>query len=57
MAAFMARTGRVFTDLDLAPKALSKGKLPFTPHVAGKEHVAKIFQRFEEYRRNQGGQA
>jgi heterodisulfide reductase subunit C len=56
MAAFMARTGRVLTDLDLAPKALTKGKLPFAPHIAGKEHVAKIFQRFDDYRR-QGGQA
>ena len=52
MAAFMARTGRILTDLDLAPKALMKGKLPFVPHVAGKEHVAKIFQRFDEQRRN-----
>jgi len=57
MAAFMARTGRIFTDCDLAPKALAKGKLPFTPHIAGKQHVAKIFQRFEEYRNRQGGQA
>jgi heterodisulfide reductase subunit C len=57
MAAFMARTGRVFTDLDLAPKALVKGKLPFVPHIAGKAHVAKIFQRFEAYRNRQGGQA
>ena len=54
MAAFMARTGRIFTDIDLAPKALTKSKLPFTPHVAGKEHVAKIFQRFEEQRRKEG---
>ena len=57
MAAFMARTGRIFTDVDLAPKALAKGKLPYAPHTAGKEHVAKIFQRFEEYRNRQRGQA
>lgn len=52
MAAFMARTGRIFTDVDLAPKALVKNKLPFTPHVAGKEHVAKIFQRYDAMRRD-----
>ena len=57
MAAFMARTGRILTDLDLAPKALTKGKLPYLPHMAGKEHVAKIFQRFDEHRRQGGGHA
>ncbi len=54
MAAYMARTGKIFTDVDLAPKALSKGKLPFKPHMAGKEHVAKIFERYDEMKK--GGQ-
>lgn len=29
----MMRSMRVFTDLDLAPEALKKGKLGFKPHV------------------------
>jgi heterodisulfide reductase subunit C len=54
MAAFMARTGRVLTDVDIAPKALLKQKLPYLPHMAGRRHVAGIFQRFEQLRRRDG---
>ena len=50
MGAFKMRTGRLFGDLDLAPKALMKNKLPIVPHVAGRDHVAKIFQRFDALR-------
>ena len=32
MAMFMAKTGRFWTDMDLAPKTLPKGKLSFIPH-------------------------
>jgi heterodisulfide reductase subunit C len=32
MALFMLRTGRLFTDVDLAPAMLAKGKLPLLPH-------------------------
>ena len=51
MAMFMARTGRVFTDVDLAPRILPKQKLPFKPHtIVGKDAVARIFKRFDEQR-------
>lgn len=49
MAMFMARTGRVLTDMDLVPRVLPRGKLPFFPHVIkGREEVGRIFKRFDE---------
>lgn len=45
---YVMRTGRFWTDLDLGPKIFPKGKLAMKPHeIAGKEHVARIFERFE----------
>lgn len=55
MAMFMARTGRFFTDVDLAPRILPKQKLPFKPHtIVGKDAVARIFKRFDEQRSAEG---
>jgi heterodisulfide reductase subunit C len=49
MASFMLGTGRLFTDLDLAPKVLPKGKLSLLPHtVKARKEVAAIFRRFRE---------
>ncbi len=49
MVMYMLRTGRVFTDLDLAPKALPKGKMSILPHKAeGQKEVADIIRRFKE---------
>lgn len=49
MVAYMARSGRVFTDVDLAPIAVLRGKLPFKPHpVQGRDQVARIFERFRQ---------
>jgi heterodisulfide reductase subunit C len=46
---YIARSGRFWTDLDLGPKMLPKGKLAFRPHeIRGKAEVAKIFERFEQ---------
>jgi len=43
-----------FTDLDLAPQVLRKGKLAFLPHrIKGRKEVARIFERLEAYRQNQ----
>jgi heterodisulfide reductase subunit C len=45
---YVMRTGRFWTDVDLGPKIFPKGKLSMKPHeIAGKEHVARIFERFE----------
>ena len=45
---YVTKTGRFWTDMDLGPKILPKGKLAFKPHdIQGKEHVARIFERFE----------
>ena len=53
--ATMARTGRFFTDVDLAPRILPKQKLPFKPHtIVGKDAVARIFKRFDEQRSAEG---
>lgn len=49
MVEYMARSGRVFTDVDLAPQVLTRGKLPFKPHpIQGREQVARIFERFRK---------
>lgn len=49
MGAFMLGTMRPFTDLDLVPKVLPKGKLPILPHtVKARKEVAAIFKRYRE---------
>jgi heterodisulfide reductase subunit C len=49
MAMYMARTGRFWTDVELAPKMLPKGKMAILPHrIAGRKDVAGIFRRFKE---------
>lgn len=48
MAGYMLRTGRFFTDVDLAPPMLAKRKLAFKPHKAGNNEVAEIFRRYEK---------
>lgn len=46
MLGYVRRTGRVFTDVDLAPKILNK--ISFRPHaVKGRSEVLKIMDRFE----------
>ncbi len=51
MALFMLRSGRLWTDVDLAPEALKKQKLPFIPHTIkgddGAEAVSRIFERYK----------
>lgn len=46
-----------FTDMDLAPQVLKKGKLTFFPHrIHKRNEVAGIFKRFEDrHRREVGG--
>lgn len=49
MALFMAKTGRFWTDVELAPKMLPKGKMAILPHrIEGRKEVADIFRRFKE---------
>lgn len=49
MAMYMARTGRFWTDVELAPKMLPKGKMAILPHrIDGREEVAGILRRFKE---------
>lgn len=49
MAGYMLLTGRFFTDLDIAPMTLIKGKLPLFPHrTKGRKEVAAILRRFKE---------
>jgi len=51
MADYMLRTGRGWGNMDIAPTALLKRKLPFLPHpIKGKDEVARIFQRYAEKR-------
>ena len=46
---YIFRSGRVWTDVDLAPKMLPKGKLSIRPHsIEGRDKVAQIFKRFRE---------
>lgn len=57
MVLYMLRSMRLTTDVDLAPGALSKGKLGFKPHVVpdgGAKAVARIFKRYEERAKREG---
>jgi heterodisulfide reductase subunit C len=49
LAMYMFRTGRFWTDVDLAPKMLPKGKIAILPHrIQGRREVADIFRRYRE---------
>jgi heterodisulfide reductase subunit C2 len=49
MVSYIAKTGRFWTDVDLAPKVLPKGKLPLKPHpIQGRDKIASIFKRYRE---------
>lgn len=55
MALYMMRALRPGTDLDLAPEALKKHKLPFFPHLAGDKGAAgRIMARYKERARKEG---
>ena len=56
MALYMMRSLRVFTDVDLAPEALKKGKLGLKPHVLpnGAGPVTRIFKRYKERAKREG---
>ena len=46
---YMLRSGRIWTDLDLAPKMLPKGKMAILPHmIKGHREVSDIMRRFKE---------
>ncbi len=48
MVLFKLSSGRLFSDLTLAPEMLGKGKLKILPRrAAGHEEVAAIFRRFD----------
>lgn len=49
MAAYAGKTGRMFTDVDLAPMALRKGKLGLRAHDIEKlAEIKGIFARYRE---------
>jgi len=49
MAGYIAKTGRIWTDMDLGPRIAPKGKLSFRPHdIKGRSEIDRIFQRFEK---------
>lgn len=49
MAEYVTKSGRFWTDMEIAPKALLKGKMHFKPHpIQGRDKVAEIFKRFRE---------
>lgn len=49
MALYMLRSGRFWTDVELSPKMLIKGKIPILPHrIEGRKEVADIIRRFNE---------
>ena len=56
MALYMMRSLRVFTDVDLAPEALKKGKLGLKPHIlpGGAGPVTRIFTRYKERAKREG---
>lgn len=49
LAGYVTGTARFWTDVELGPKMISKGKLSFKPHaIRGKAEVARIFERFRK---------
>lgn len=51
MAEFMLRTGRGWGNINMAPTALLKGKLPFVPHfIQGRTEVGRILKRYNKKR-------
>ncbi len=47
VAGYVRKTGRFWTDIELGPKMLPKGKLGLRPHsIQGAEHIARIFRRY-----------
>ncbi len=58
MVLYMLRSGRIYTDVDLAPQALAKNKLPFMPHgTPGALAVGRIVKRYEQRCREEGKKA
>lgn len=57
MVLYMLRSGRLLTDVDLAPQALKARKLALLPHShSGAEAVGRILQRYEDkaHRKDKG---
>jgi len=51
MGEFMLRTGRGWGNINMAPTALRKGKLPFIPHfIKGRSEVGRILKKYNEKR-------
>lgn len=49
MVLYMMRSGRMFTDVDLAPSALLKRKLGILPHgIPGAPAVGRILERYQK---------
>ncbi len=55
LLSYNLRSRRPFTDADLGPTAMAKGKIHLFPtNIRGREKVARIFKRFEEKRKKHG---
>lgn len=49
MAGFIRKTGRFWTDMELGPQIVPKGKLALRPHnIKGRAEISRIFERFEK---------
>lgn len=57
MVLYMLRSMRLTTDVDLAPAALKRHKLPFIPHMINRSDVAsvaRIMERYKQRAKNEG---
>ena len=55
LLAYNIKSGRMFTDADLGPKVMAKGKIHFLPkNIKGRDKVEKIFARFREKAKKHG---
>ena len=49
LLAYNVKSGHLFTDAELGPKVMAKGKIRFFPkNIKGRNEVQKIFARFEQ---------
>jgi len=49
------KSGHLFSDADLGPKIMGKGKVHFFPtNIKGKDKIVSIFEKFKQKRKNRG---
>jgi heterodisulfide reductase subunit C len=55
LLSYNLKSGHLFTDAELGPKVMERGKIHFFPkNIKGRDRVARIFKRFSEKAKRHG---